>query len=47
MKAIPEEFQHVLVVADVDKKIIKNVVRKTGIEKRISLLGDEKIMKQF
>ena len=29
MKAIPGEFQHSLVVADIDKKKIRNVIRKT------------------
>ena len=29
VKAIPVEFQHALVVADIDKKKIRNVVRKT------------------
>ena len=45
MEAIPGEFQHVLVVADIDKKKVMYVVRRTHIERRkISLLGDE-IMK--
>ena len=45
---IPGEFQHSLVVADIDKKKISNVVRKICIERRkISLLNDLKIRKQF
>ena len=48
MNAIPGDSQHALVVADIDKKQIKNVVRKTCTERRkISLLKDVKIMKQF
>ena len=40
----PGEFQHALVIADIDKKKVKNVVRKTCAErKKISLLKDEKI----
>ena len=47
MKTIPGDFQYVLVVADMDNKKIKNVVRKTCIEKRkIGLLKDVKIMIQ-
>ena len=47
VKAIPGEFQHALVIADVDKKIIRNVVRKTCAERRkISLLKDVKIRKR-
>ena len=41
MKAIPGEFQYELVVADIDKKKIRNVVRKTLTERgKISLLID-------
>ena len=48
MKAIPGEFQHKLVIADVDKKKITKVVKKTCAERRkISLLRDVKIMKRF
>ena len=46
MKIIPGEFHHWLVAADIDKKI-NNVVRKTHIERRISLLKVVKIGKQF
>ena len=45
---IPSEFQHALVVADIDKKKIRNVVRKICTERRgISLLKDLKIRKRF
>ena len=48
VKAIPGQFQHALVVADMDEKKIKNVVRKTYTERRkISLLKDVKIVKQY
>ena len=43
VKAIPGEFQHALVVADINKKKIINVVRKTCTEgRKISLLKDFK-----
>ena len=46
VKSIPEEFQHVLLVADIDRKKIRNVVRKTYTERRkISLLNDMTIKK--
>ena len=42
MKAIPGEFQLALVVADVEKKKIREVVRKILIDiRKISLLKDE------
>ena len=45
MKAIPEYFQHALVVADIDKKI-RNVVKKTCTEGgKISLLTGVMIRK--
>ena len=48
MKAIPGEFRHALVMADIDKIKIRNVVRKTCAERRkITLLKDVKIRKQF
>ena len=48
MKASPGEFQHALVVADIDKRIIRNVVRKTCAETRkIHLLKDVNIRKRF
>ena len=48
VRAIPGEFQHALVIADIDKKKIGRVVRKTCAERRrISLLEDVKIRKQF
>ena len=44
VKVIPGEFQHALVVADIDKKKIMNVVRRTCTGRRDrSLLNDEKI----
>ena len=44
----PWELQHALVAADIDKRKIRNVVRKTFTERRkISLLKDLKIRKQF
>ena len=46
MKAIPGECPHVLVVADGNKKKIRNVVRKMRTERRnTSLLKDVKIRK--
>ena len=48
VKAIPGLFEHALVIADIDKRKIRKVVRKTCAEKRkISLLKDVKIRKQF
>ena len=48
MKAIPAEFQHALVVADIDKKKIRNAIRKTCAERRkINLPKDLKIRKRF
>ena len=48
VKAIFGEFQHALLVADIDKMKIRNVVRKTCIVKiKISLLKDWKIRKRF
>ena len=48
MEAIPGEFQHALVVADIDERKIKKVVRKTCAERRkITLLNHAKIMKRF
>ena len=48
MKAIPEAFQHALVIADIYKRIIRNVVRKTCVARRkITLLKDMKIGKRF
>ena len=46
VKAIPGEIQHLLVVADVDKRKIRNVVRRTCDERGgISLLKDVKTRK--
>ena len=48
MKAISDEFQHVLVVEDIDKNKMRCVVRKTFAErKKISLLKDVKIRKRL
>ena len=48
MLAIHREFQHALVVADIDMKKIRIVVRKTCTERRIiSWLKDLKIRKRF
>ena len=47
MKAIPGESQHALVIADIDKKKIRKVVRNTCAERRkITLLKDVKIRKR-
>ena len=44
----PVDLQHALVTADMDKKKIRKVVKKTCSEKRqISLLKDVKIKKRF
>ena len=41
-KAIPSEFQHALVIADIDVKKIRKVVRKTCTERiKITLLKCE------
>ena len=48
VKAIHGEFQHALVIADIDKRKIRKVVRRTCAERRkITLLKDVKIRKQF
>ena len=48
VKAIPVEFQHALVIADIDKRKIWKVARKTCAERRkITLLKDVKIRKRF
>ena len=48
VKAIPWEFQHALVIADIDKRKIRKVMRKTCAERRkITLLQDVKIRKRF
>ena len=48
MKAILGEFQHALVIADIDKRKIRKVVKKTCAERRkITLLIDVKIRKRF
>ena len=46
VKAIPVLFQHAFVIADIDKKKIRNVVRKTCTERgKISLVNELKIRK--
>ena len=48
MKSIHWEFRHALVIADIDKKKIRKVVRKTCAETRkISLLKYLKIRKRL
>ena len=48
VKAIPMKFQHALVIADIDKKKISKVVKKTRAWRiKISLLKDVKIRKRF
>ena len=48
MKATPGEFQHALVIADIDKRKSRKVVRKTCAKRRkITLLKDVKIRKRF
>ena len=47
VKAILGEFLHALVIADIDNRKIRKVVRKTCAESRkITLLIDVKIRKQ-
>ena len=44
VKAIPGEFQHALLIEDIDKRKIRKVVRKTCAGRRkITLLKDVKI----
>ena len=48
MKAIPGEFQHALVIRDIDKRKIRKVMRKTCVERRkITLLKDVKTRKRL
>ena len=48
VKAIPGEFHHGLVVADIGKKKVRNLVRKTYAERRkTSLQKYVKIRKRF
>ena len=48
VKTIHWEFQHALVIAEIDKKKIRKVVRKTHAEgRKISLLKNVKIWKRF
>ena len=46
MKTIHGEYQHALVVADVDKIKIRNLMRKTSIERRKISLQKDEIRKQ-
>ena len=48
VKVFPGEFQHPFVVADRDKRKIRNVMTKTCMERRkISLLKDVRVKKRF
>ena len=48
VKGIPGELQHALVIEDIDKRKIREVVRKTCAERRkLTLLVDVKIRKRF
>ena len=48
VKPIPVEFQHAYVVADIGKKKIRKIVRKTCTERRkISLMKHSKIRKRI
>ena len=48
VKEILGEFQHALVIADIDKKRIGNGVRKTcAVRRKITLLKDVKIRMGF
>ena len=48
VKAIPGELLHALMIADIDNKKIRKVVKKTCAERRkISLQKDVKIRKRF
>ena len=48
VKAIHGEFQHVLVIADIDNRKMMKVMRKTCAErKKITLLKDVKIKKRL
>ena len=43
MKAIPRELWHALVVADIDRRMIRNVVRTHVERRKMSFLWDEKL----
>ena len=48
VKAISEEFQYALVIADIDKRKIMKVVKKTCAERReITLMKGLKIGERF
>ena len=48
VKAFPGEFQHALVIAHIDKRKIRQAVRKKCAERgKITLLKDVKIRKRF
>ena len=47
-KEIPGEFSHAFMMADIDKRKLRKVVRKASAERRkITLLNDLKIRKPF
>ena len=43
----PRESQHALVMADIDKKKIRSVVRKACVERRKTSLLKDEVRKQF
>ena len=48
VKVIPGEFQHALVIADINKRKTRKVVRKTCAERgKISMLKEKKIRKRY
>ena len=48
VKAAPWDFQHALVIEDIEKRKIRKVVRKEGVERtKITVLKDVKIRKLF
>ena len=48
MRAIRGKFRHPLVIADIDKRKIRKVVRKTCAQRRkVTLLKDVKMRKRF
>ena len=48
VKAIPGEFKHALVIADIDERKTIKAVRKTcAVTRKITLLKDVKIRKRF
>ena len=47
MEVIPGEFQHALVIADIDKRKVRNVVRKTCAERRKMRRTGSDLKKKF